>query len=133
MRKSAIAAVLTGAALMSATTGIEAQPRPPASRPPQCFYAHDWAGSKATDDHSMYIRVRGRDIYRIDFAGDCPGVSWAGNHIVSVFRGGDQVCAPLDLDLKISDGHGMASSCIVSRITPVPYAEAATLPRRLLP
>ena len=133
MRRSAIVAALNGAALFSTTTAIEAQPRPPASAPPRCFSAHDWAGSRSTNDHSMYIRVRGRDIYRIDFVGGCPGVSWPGNHIVSVFRGGDEVCSPLDLDLKVSDGHGIASACIVSRITPIPYAEVAAMPRKLLP
>ena len=133
MRTSAIAAVLTGAALLSTTTAIEAQPRPPASRPPQCFSARDWAGWKATDDHSMYIRVRMRDIYRVDFADSCPTLSWPGMHLVSVFRGGDQICLPLDFNLKVSDGHGMATPCMVSRITPIPYAEAATLPRKLLP
>lgn len=133
MRNSVIAAVLTGAALLSTSTAIEAQPRPPASRPPQCFSAHDWQGWKATDDHSMYIRVRMHDIYRIDFAGSCPTLSWPGAHLVTVFRGSDNVCAPLDLDLKVSDGHGIASPCMVSRITPVPYAEAAALPRKLLP
>ena len=81
----------------------------------------------------MYIRVRGRDIYRIEFAGSCPNLSWPDEHLVSVFRGGDEVCGPLDLDLKVSDGHGVSAPCIVSRITPVPYAEAATIPRKLLP
>jgi len=133
MRNSAILVALTGAALLSTSTAIEAQPRPPASAPPRCFSAHDWEGSKSSDDRSMYIRVRGHDIYRIDFAGGCPGVSWPGNHIVSVFRGGDEVCAPLDLDLKISDGHGIPTACIVSRITPIPYAEVAAMPRKLLP
>jgi hypothetical protein len=133
MRTSAIVAVLAGATLFSTTTAIEAQPRPAASAPPQCFSAHDWAGWKSVDDHTMYIRVRGRDIYRVEFAGGCPSLSWPDEHLVTVFRGGDEVCSPLDLDLKVADGNGIATACIVSKITPIPYAEAATIPRKLLP
>ena len=127
MRMSPIVAVLTGAALFSTTSAIEAQPRTPAGGPPRCFSAHDWAGSRSVDDHSMYIRVHGRDIYRVDFAGGCPGVSWPGNHLVTRFHGTDEVCNPIDLDLRVSDGHGIATSCIVSRITPLSYARAVRL------
>jgi hypothetical protein len=134
MRTPAIVGVLTGAALLSAsTTAIEAQPRPAATRPPQCFSAHDWAGWRATNDGSMLIRVRGRDVYRVEFAGGCPNLSWPDVHLVTVFRGSEEVCAPIDLDLKVSDGHGMASACIVSKITPLSYAEVDALPRKALP
>jgi hypothetical protein len=133
MRTSAIVTVLTGAVLLSTTTAIEAQPRPAATRPPQCFSAHDWAGWRATDDRAMLIRVRGRDIYRVEFAGGCPSLSWPGVHLVTVFRGSDEVCGPIDLDLKVSEGHGMDSACIVSKIIPLSYAEAAALPRKALP
>ena len=133
MGRSVIAAVLTGAALFSTTTATEAQPRPPASRPPQCFSARNWEGWRAADDRSMYIRVRMHDIYRVDFAGSCSTLSWPGVHLVTVFRGSDEICAPIDFDLKVADGHGIPSPCIVSRITPVPYAEAAMIPRKLLP
>ena len=133
MRMSAIVAVLTGVALFSTTSAIEAQPKPAASGPPRCFSAHDWDGWKAKDDRSMYIRVRMHDIYRVEFAGGCPNLRWPDMHLVTVFRGSDEICSPLDLDLKVSDGHGIPTPCIVSRITPVSYAETATIPRKLLP
>ena len=133
MKKATVVAALAGAAISVTTSSIEAQPRPPVAGPPRCFSSRDWAGSQSKDEHSMYIRVRGRDIYRIDFVGSCPGIGWPGNHLISRIRGSDQICSAIDLDLSVSDGRGIAVPCIVSNITPLSYAEAAALPKKLLP
>jgi hypothetical protein len=133
MRRSTAAMVVASGVLLTIPGAIVAQPRPPAAAPPKCFSARDWSGYKAVNDKMMFIRVRGRDIYRVEFAGGCPEVGWPDSHFVSVFRGTDEVCSPIDLDLKIVQGRSFPTPCMVSSITPVSYAEAAQIPRKLLP
>jgi hypothetical protein len=104
------------------------------SRPAQCFNTRDWNGwTISPDAKSMYIRTGVRSIYRLDFVNKCRAAQSIGVHLVTRIRGSSSVCSPLDLDLKVSDGRGFATSCIVSNITPLSTEEAAALPKGLKP
>jgi len=104
------------------------------SRPVQCFNTRDWNGwTVSPDAKSMYIRTGVRSIYRLDFVNECRAAQGIGVHLVTRVRGSSSICSPLDLDLKVSDGHGFATPCIVSNITPLSAEEAAALPKRLKP
>ena len=121
------ALALSGSALTSTAL---AQPTAPLKR---CFFAHEWQGWKAPNEHVMYIRVDMHHIYRLDFASSCQAATWADAHLVTTFHGDDQVCNPLDLDLKVSDGHGMVEPCIVSGISEMTPDEVAAIPKRDMP
>jgi hypothetical protein len=124
------ALTLTGLALTGSTT---ASAEPPAKPGSQCFYSTEWQGWKATDDHTMYIRVGMRRIFRLDFASSCHTMTWPGVHLVTVYRGGDTVCSPLDLDLRVSDGNGIAEPCIVSGLSELSPDQIAAIPKKDLP
>ncbi len=63
-----------------------------------CFFINQWQGWHATNDHTIYIRVNMRDIYRIDLSAGSQELTWPGSyHLVSVVRGSSSVCTPLDL------------------------------------
>jgi hypothetical protein len=120
-------ALLAAVALIPATAW--AQPAKPAG---QCFFTRDWNGWRAADNNAMYIRVQQSRIFRVDFAGGCPGLTSPATHLITKSTTGD-VCTALDLDVKVSDDHGFSTSCIVDKITPLTKAQASALPKNLIP
>jgi hypothetical protein len=132
MRNPRLAPAILGLALSLA--GLAANAQPQAAPATKCFLSRDWSGWKGSPDlKSIYIRVRGRSIYRLDLSAPCTGVDSGFSHLVTRNRGGSWICNPLDLDLSVSDGHGFRSRCIVSKITPLSTEEAASLPKSLRP
>ena len=81
----------------------------------------------------MYVRVGMHRVFRLDFASSCHSMTWPDVHLVTVFRGSSSVCSPLDIDLKVSDGHGIAEPCIVSGLTELTPDQIAALPKKSLP
>ncbi len=133
MRKLKLAALvgLAAGSILGLSSGYAGAAE---SVPSQCFDTRDWNGwTVSPDGKSMYIRTRVRDVYRLDFSGTCREARDIGVHLVTRIHGSSRVCSPLDLDLKVSDGHGFATPCIVSNITPLSAKEAAALPKGLKP
>jgi hypothetical protein len=128
----AIALSASTVVALLAPFGASAQPAKPTA--PKCFYSRDWNGWKASPDgKSIYIRVGVRDLYRLDFSHSCSAAQGVGVHLVTRVRGSSLICNPIDLDLKVSDGRGFATPCIVSGITPLSAEDAAALPKNLRP
>jgi hypothetical protein len=124
------------AAAVFLTLGLSAAtaqtPNPPAK--PACFQISDWSGWKISPDaKSMYIRVNISRIYRLDFGAACSAAQFGNPHLITRSRGSSYVCSPLDLDLRVSQGHGMAIPCIVSNMSQLSKEEASALPPKLRP
>ena len=79
------------------------------------------------------MKVRGRDVYRVDLAYGSSQLTWPGTHLVSVVRGPDSVCHPLDLDLRVSDGFGMPLPIRAKTITKLTPEEVQALPKKYRP
>lgn len=132
-------AALIGLAIaggLSATAASAAQGDAPtkAVKPArQCFYLSDWRGWTAPDKNTLYMKVRGRDVYRVDLAHGTNQLTWPGVHLVSVIRGPDSVCHPLDLDLRVSDGFGMPMPIRAKAITKLTPDEVKALPKKYQP
>jgi hypothetical protein len=134
MRKRLFAAMLVGLAATSIVGVGAVQAEPGSSTPGKCFYPNNWNGWKATpDSKSIYIRVGVNDIYRLDLSAACPSLQEPDAHLVNDVRGPSQICSAVDLDLKVSDGHGFSTGCIVSNVTPLSRDQASALPRNLRP
>jgi hypothetical protein len=134
--------ILAGAAVCGAlalsgsvlTSTALAQPAQPSASLKRCFFAHEWQGWKAPNAHMIYIRVDMHHIYRVDFSSSCDALTWPDSHLVTTFHGDDQVCNPLDLDIKVSEGpHGFAEPCIVSGISEMTPDEVAAIAKKDLP
>jgi len=125
------AVALSGSALIGPAV---AQPGPTAPLK-RCFYAHDWQGWHAPNEHTMYIRVDMHRVYRVDFASSCQELTWPDVHLVTTFRGSDSVCSPLDLDIKVADSspHSIATPCIASGLEELTPDEVAAIPKKDLP
>lgn len=131
MVRGLFTASVLGLALTLGAAATQAQPA--AASPQRCFLASSWSGWKAApDSKAIYIRVGVRRVFRLDLTAECPALQGVGVHLVTKLHG-PWICHPLDLDLKVADGHGFATPCLVSKITELSAAEAAALPKDLQP
>jgi hypothetical protein len=127
-------AAIAGLAAASVLGLSSAYAAPAAGGAAQCFNTRDWVGRTLTDDaKTMYIRAGARSVYKLEFAGACRAAQDIGSHLVIRTHGSSMICTPLDLDLRVSVGRGMAVPCIVSKITPLSPEEASALPKGLKP
>src|ERR1700751_2597822 len=95
--KSMIRAGLLTTVLLAAAAA-PAFADPAASPPPKrdCFYLSDWDGWSAPNRDTLYMKVRNRDVYRVDLSHGTSQLTSPGVHLVSVVRGTDSICRPLD-------------------------------------
>jgi hypothetical protein len=100
---------------------------------PTCFYTRDIRNHTVADDHTLYINVGDRAVYRVDLSGAClAGATSSDPIVMREPPGSTTVCRPIDLDIGVSMA-GMTHRCIVSNLTPLTPAEIAALPPRLRP
>jgi Family of unknown function (DUF6491) len=129
------------AALASLTLGSAyAQDKPadkavdkPASKS-QCFWSRNVTSFAAPDDHTVYIQVNYRDVYRLDLMVSCPDVDWDQRvALVSNHGSGGSICGPLDAEIvshATGIGHQRCPVKAMSKLTP---EEIAALPKRAKP
>jgi hypothetical protein len=107
----------------------------PAAKAPvkrDCFYQSDWNGWSAPNKDTVLLRVRNRDVYRVDLAYGSRQLTSPGTHLVTVVRGGDRVCHPNDLDLRVADTYDTLGGIPIRAraITKLTREEIAALPKR---
>lgn len=108
------------------------EPGPEAAKPERaCFFNRDVRGFAAPDDKTLYLRVRSKDIYRLDLKGRCPDLDWE-TKIGLDSRGSSSICAPIDVQVRVRGPIGV-TRCPVSEITRLTPEEAAALPRKSRP
>ena len=126
----AIAAGLSATAASAAQGDAPAKAVKPAR---QCFYLSDWRGWTAPDKDTLYMKVRGRDVYRVDLSWGSNQLTWPGSHLVSIVRGSDSICNPLDLDLRVSDGMGFSTPIRAKTITKLTPEQVKAIPKKYQP
>jgi hypothetical protein len=143
--KLALSAVIGAAAALAACSDY---PPPPPPGPPvpavaaepmgsSCFHTRDILNHTIADDHTLYIRTRSNAIFRADMVGACLAAASSDDPlIIREPPGVPYVCRAVDLDISI--GHnlgvgGMATPCIVDRLTQLTPAEIAALPPGVRP
>jgi hypothetical protein len=129
LRLSPILALTLAAGLGVSIAGAQTSAPPGKPKPNQCFFMRDWQGSKPSkDSKTLYIRVSGNAVYRLDLAYACTDLQNIDAKVVNRSRGGtDSVCGPLDLDLSVYTPPGMSSPCMVKTITPLTRDQAKAL------
>ena len=117
----------------------QGQPDPAAAAPAQepakaarsCFFNRDVRGFAAPDDKTLYLRVRSKDVYRLDMKGRCPDLDWE-TQVGLDSRGSSSICGPVDVMVRVRGPVGV-SRCPVSAITRLTPEEVAALPRKSRP
>lgn len=131
--KSMIKAGLLTTVLLAAAAPALADPADPAAKPRparSCFSLSDWDNWSAPDRDTLYLKVRNRDVYQVELSHGTSMLTSPGVHLVSVVRGVDTVCRPLDLDLRVSDGFGMAMPIMAKSITKLSPEQIAAIPKK---
>lgn len=114
--------------------GAAALAGPDTSSSSQCFFSRNFEGWKAPDAKTIYIRVNMHDYYRLDLGATCPSLLWPSVHLITKWRGSDSVCSAVDWDLQVAQtGSGIATPCIVKKMTKLSPAEAAEIPAKFKP
>jgi hypothetical protein len=127
MRGFLIAGVLAATTLAAA---LPAGAQPGRS----CFFATQWYGWKAPDDHTVYLNVGNNRVFKVDLAGACPALTTGDAKIVSIDRGSDGIiCSPLDLDLHVSLGDHILTACIVHGLSELTPDQISAIPKNQRP
>ena len=123
--------VLIGLDASATLAQSDAAPMKPARH---CFSLTNWRGGwRAPTKDAIYLRVDSNDVWRLDLNGGSPELLRADVHLVNIARGGDTVCAPIDLDLFVSDNRGFRTPLFVKSITKLTPEQVAALPAKLHP
>jgi hypothetical protein len=124
--------IAVGLAAVSAATAGAASPAP-GDHQRNCFFISQWRGWKAPEPDVLYLGVNLHDVYKVQLSDKSPELQWPDAHLITRVRGSDSVCGPLDLDLSISDGHGMKQGLIVTSIVKLTPEEIAAIPPKFKP
>ena len=131
--KSTIRAGLLTTVLLAVGAPALADPGAPDAKPRPartCFSLSDWDNWSAPDRDTLYLKVRNREVYQVDLHRGTSMLTSPGVHLVSIRRGVDSVCGPLDLDLRVSDGFGMAMPIMAKSITKLSPEQIAAIPKK---
>jgi hypothetical protein len=126
MRRQIIAVAMAAAAVLGVAAPAFAQGQ-------SCFFANQWNGWKAANDHTVYLSVSGgHRIYRLDMANACPELLDSTSTLITRNQS-SSICNAMDWDLRVSQDHSFATPCIVAKMTQLTPDEAASLPKNLRP
>ena len=121
--KTIALAGLAGALLAGPTLAATEKAAPAEKAPRQCFQLSDWQGWTAPDKNTLYMKVRNRDVYRVDLSWGTNSLTSPGSFLISTVRGIDTVCRPLDR-------MGFAVPIRAKAITKLTAEEVAALPKK---
>ena len=124
---TAVAVIALGGPALAAADSAK-----PAKRPDACFFSSNWSGWRSPDDKTIYLRVGVKDIYKVDLSFGSTMLTYPDAHLVSRIHGPDMICAPIDLDLTVSDG-AMRDPLFVKAITKLTPEQIAAIPKKFLP
>lgn len=134
-------ALVTAATLgLSAAAVAQTEPRPQPEKTDgkaapsgkkSCFFSRDVRGFAAPDDKTLYLRVRAKEVYRLDMKGRCPELDW--EHKIAIdSRGSSSICSAIDATVLVKNSIGV-SRCPVETLTRLTPEEVAALPPKSRP
>jgi len=125
---------------LSAAAQAQTEPKPQSektdgkaapSAQKSCFFSRDVRGFAAPADKTLYLRVRAKDIYRLDMKGRCPELDW--EHKIAIdSRGSSSICGAIDVTVLVKTPIGV-SRCSVETLTRLTPEEVAALPKKSRP
>lgn len=100
----------------------------------ECFWARNVTSFAAPDDHTVYVKVNQRDVFRLDLLIACPDVDWNQRVALKSSHGaGGSICSPLDAEI-ISHATGIGHQrCPVKAMHKLTADEIAALPKNAKP
>jgi hypothetical protein len=127
------AGVALAAVFGIAVAAASAADSTPAHRGDSCFLASQWSGWKSPSPSVIYLKIDINRVYRLDLSAGSSELQEPDVHLVSVIRGSNWICSPLDLQLEVSDLNGFREPLIVKAITPLTPDEGKAIPAKYRP
>jgi hypothetical protein len=126
--------ILLGASLaMAGALGVAVSAAGAADANNSCFLAANWNGWKSPSPNVIYLNVDVHQVYRLDLSAGSSELQAPDVHLVSVIRGSNWICSPLDLQLEVSDMNGFREPLIVKSITRLTPDEVKAIPPKFRP
>jgi hypothetical protein len=122
-----IAILLIGAAALAVAAPAAAASKAAAAK--ACFRTAEIGNHTVGDDHTLYLNVGAKDVYRVTMRNTCMGgVSSTDPIELSARAGSQSICEASDLDIRttLAGGGGLPSRCLIDEVTKLSPAEAAT-------
>jgi hypothetical protein len=113
---------LISAALVAAAAPVTAAPAK------ACFRTSDIGAHTVGDDHTLYLNVGPKDVYRVTMRNTCLGGVTSTDPIeLSARAGSGSICEAGDLDIHttLAGGGGLPARCLVDDLVKLTPAEAA--------
>jgi hypothetical protein len=132
--KLAPAAVIAAGVISSAAPALSAEPAgAAASTGPRCFFINQWKGWKSPSPDVLYLGVTPNAVYKVTLSVGSPSLGSPVEHLISRARGNSSICTSLDLDLALSNGHGIEQPLVATSIRRLTPAEVAAIPPKYMP
>jgi hypothetical protein len=131
--KTSTAIALAAAASLTLFATAHAADKPsdkPAGKN-ECFWTRNVTSFAAPDDHTVYVRVNSRDVYKFDLFGSCPDIDW--NQRLALVSTSGSVCNGMDAEI-VTRAQGLGRQrCPISHMRKLTPEEIAALPKRAKP
>ena len=126
-------ATLSAALLALACAGsAAAADTPPAKTHNECFWTRNADGFAAPDEHTLYVRVGVRQVWKFEMFGPCPDIDW-NQRLALVSRPAGTICTGMDAEV-ITHSPGIGRQrCMVRSVKKLTPEEIAALPKRARP
>lgn len=125
-----ILSLAAGALALGLAASASAQTGGPAR---QCFSSTNIRGTQPVGDRQVNVRVGLHDVFRIDLATPCPGLSQATRIIdLSPTASGVSMCTGADIRLGVTN-NGSHTECIIDKVTKLTPEQVASLGSRERP
>lgn len=126
-RKTLGAVVMTCGLAAGASAQAASPPPPPAAR--ACLYRGDIDGFSTPNDHTVYLSVRMKEVWRLDLARDCIGLGFRQGIGLEDRPASPWICSPLEATVVYMD-HGMPERCPVTALRRLTPDEVKALPKK---
>lgn len=130
-------ALLASAALLAAgaAPATAATPTGPAAgqRIAPCFFISQWKGWTSPSENILYLGVSPNRVYEVTLSVGSPFLNDPTSHLISKVVGSSSICTSLDLQLYLSNGHGIESPLIAVGLRQMSAAEVAAIPPKYRP
>ncbi len=97
-----------------------------------CFAGAEMINWRAPDTRTLYLRMSGNRIYRVDLARECHTLRDFDAKLFLAVRGGHTVCSAVDLGIRAGDG-SFVEPCFAKSLLELEPAAANALPAKARP
>ena len=99
----------------------------------QCFFTRNITNFTVTgDEKTLYLRVSGAEVYRVDLSEQCSGLAFKERIELKSYNRSPTICSAQEIDPKLYE-HGATIPCFVSGLHRMTPEEIAAIPKKFRP